>query len=153
MKHLIIFVIIILGFVILKCIETETESFENEKLEYQLPLGKIKESKIGGRGVFAEKDFKTGDIIEVCPCIKQNTETIFGKIFDYIFKFDDNDSLLAFGYCTMYNHSDNNNASWTIMNDEQMQVEAIQDIKKGEEIFVSYGAPYWKSRKNMEKNE
>jgi SET domain-containing protein len=153
MKHLIIFAIIILGFIILKCIETETETFNNEKTFYKLPSGIVKESKVGGRGVFALQDFNKGDIIEICPCIKQQTNTIFGKIFDYIFRFDDDNSLLAFGYCPMYNHSDNNNASWTIMNDEQMQVEALEDIKKGEEIFVSYGEPYWESRKNMEKNK
>ena len=135
--------IIILGFVLLKCINIE--SFTNTN--FVLPSAEIKVSeKIGSRGVFANKDYKRGDTIEVCPCISDESSKFKGTMKDYIFRYDDTYSLVGFGFCSMYNHSDDYNALWKILSKEQIQVYATRDIKKGEEIFISYGDPYWNSR-------
>ena len=47
----------------------------------------------------------------------------------------------------MYNHSDQNNAEWEVINEKQIKVVAIQPIPKGQEIFVSYGDDYWAGKK------
>ncbi len=145
MKHLIIFTIIILGFILLQCINIESMG----NLDYKPPIAQIKYSpKIKGRGVFALKDYRKGDLIEVCPCIEDKMANFLGKARDYLFKYDENTALLAFGYCSLYNHSDNYNALWTVMSKEKIKIYATRDIKEGEEIFISYGNPYWNSRKS-----
>jgi SET domain-containing protein len=55
---------------------------------------------------------------------------------DYLFRYDDKTSLLAFGYCSMYNHSDNYNALLKIISNEKIQVYATKDINSGDEIFI-----------------
>ena len=70
----------------------------------------------------------------------------------YIFDFDEDNVLIAFGYCSMYNHVDNPNAEWEVLNENQLMIKSIKDIKKDEEIFVSYGDDYWTSRRNATKN-
>jgi SET domain-containing protein len=145
MKHLIIFIIIIIGFIIL-------QFFNSINLDYKSPIGEIKISKkINGRGVIALKNYKKGDIIEICPCIYDDISNFSGKMKDYLFKYDDKTALVAFGYCSMYNHSDDYNALWKIISNEKIQVYATKDINDGDEIFISYGDPYWKNRKNTTK--
>ena len=111
----------------------------------------IKQSLIsgGGRGAFAEKDFKKGEVIEVCPLItdyKKNFEK--SKIKDYTFrsKFKPDQEVIVFGMCSMYNHSDNFNVAHN-QDPENMIYTAARDIKKGEELYVNYGKNYWNSRK------
>ena len=111
----------------------------------------IKQSLIpnSGRGVFAEKDFKQGEVIEVCPLItdyKKNFEK--SKIKDYTFKskFKPDQEVIVFGMCSIYNHSDDFNVGHN-QDPENMIFKAARDIKKGEELYVNYGGPYWNSRK------
>jgi SET domain-containing protein len=35
------------------------------------------------------------------------------------------------------------------MDDTDVIIKVIKNIKKGEEIFISYGDNYWKSRNNL----
>jgi len=144
MRHLIIFFVIIIGILLVKCIKME--NFENVNMDYVHPEAKIAFSGIGDRGVFATADYKKGDTIEICPTIKTETELVGGKVRDYMFRFDKKYSLVAFGFCSMYNHSDNPSAIWEILNENQLQMKATRNIKKGEEIFTTYGEDYWKSR-------
>ena len=145
---LLIIILIILFFINVQC----SESFENTEHPYSFSTDLIKTSKVGDRGVIASKDYEPGDVLELCPCIKQENDGIAGKIEDYIFELDEDYSLIAFGYCSMYNHIDDNNAEWEILNDNQLVIKAIKNIKKGEEIFINYGDNYWSSRK-MKKND
>lgn len=111
----------------------------------------IKQSLIsgGGRGVFAEKDFKKGEVIEVCPLITDYKKNFANsKIKDYTFKskFKPDQEVIVFGMCSMYNHSDNYNVGHN-QDPENMIYIAARDIKKGEELYVNYGKNYWNSRK------
>ena len=112
----------------------------------------IKNSLIsgGGRGVFAEKDFKKGEVIEVCPLITDYRKNfINSKIKYYTFKskFKKDQEVIVFGMCSMYNHSNNFNVLHN-QDTENMTYIAARDIKKGEELYVNYGEDYWKSRNN-----
>ena len=147
-KLLIIFIVILVSYVLFRYIFKSL--FLN--IDYVVPQVEIKKSeKIGSRGVFATKDYKKNDIIEICPTITEETSKFQGILKDYIFKYDDKISLLAFGFCSMYNHSDNYNALWTVLSKDQMKFYATKDIKKGEEIFTSYGENYWKTRNELKK--
>ena len=123
--------------------------------EYMHPNAIIKKSTIknSGRGVFATKDYKKGDIIEICPCVKTETDELNGKFRDYIFELNDTMSVVAVGYCSIYNHSDTPNSRYEVINEYKMNITALKDIKAGEEIFVTYGDTYWASRsETLKKN-
>ena len=87
----------------------------------------------------------------MAPYIEDLTSNYKGIIRDYIFKksIDSDKSVVAFGYGSMYNHSDIPNASWKVV-DEYVKITCVKPIKKDEEIFLSYGKQYWTSR-NLEK--
>ena len=147
MKYVIFIIIFILIILIIRLFKSNLSNNE-----YITPSIEIKNSeKIGSRGVFATKDYKKNDIIEICPTISEETSKFDGILKDYIFKYDNKYSLLAFGFCSMYNHSDDYNALWTVLSKNQIKMYATKDIKKGEEILTSYGDGYWKTRSDIKK--
>jgi len=98
-------------------------------------------SSVHGRGVFAARSFKEGDIIEIAPLITitRNTEAVqHTELRHYVFAgYDDNTTVIALGYASLYNHSDKENAEFETLNDVVI-VTAMRNIKKGDEIFVDY---------------
>lgn len=104
----------------------------------------IKKTGKKGRGVFALKNFKTGEIVESCPVInitpterKRLEKTIFNY---YIYPWRSTRSgSLALGYGSIYNHSFDPNADWKQnFKTNSMVYRAIKPIKKDEEITVNY---------------
>jgi len=115
---------------------------------YLVPEVEILTSELG-RGVYAQKNYRAGDIIEICPIITIKHTDVRGKLLDYVFGNEFNDDVsVAFGYCSLYNHKNTNSANWLIVNDT-MIIEANKNIKHGDQIYVSYGDQYWNSRKNI----
>lgn len=109
----------------------------------------------GERGLFAKKNYKKGDIIEVCPTLKTNGSEIDNKniLHTYFFTPHDktvNNSLLALGYCGLINHSvPRQNCSWIVSDDDNnVTMYATKDIANGEEFFTNYGDNYWASKNN-----
>jgi hypothetical protein len=147
MKYVIYFLVFLLIILIIRLFKSNLSN-----VGCVIPSIEIKNSeKIGSRGVFATKNYKKNDIIEICPTISEETSKFDGILKDYIFKYDDKYSLLAFGFCSMYNHSDDYNALWTILSKNQIKMYATKDIKKGEEILTSYGDGYWQTRVEIKK--
>ena len=143
----IVFILIVIYFIMNK----KEHTINNNNNSYTDKLT-IKQSLIpnSGRGVFANKDFKQGEIIEVCPSItdyKKNFEN--SKIKDYTFKskFKKDQEVIAFGMCSMYNHSNEYNVQHN-QDPDNMIYKAARDIKNGEELYVSYGDDYWNTRNN-----
>jgi SET domain-containing protein len=108
----------------------------------------------GERGLFAKKNYKKDDVIEVCPTLKMNASTVDKNnvLHTYFFTPNNktnNDSLLALGYCGLINHSDTKkNCSWVVSKDDNnITMYATKDIASGEEFFTSYGENYWASNK------
>lgn len=105
-----------------------------------------------GRGVFALKDFKTGEIIESCPVLPLNTKerkycekTLLNH---YIYPWrSTRGAAVVLGYGSIYNHSFTPNADWKQnFKTGCMVYRAIKPIKKDEEILVNYnGEPDDKS--------
>ena len=113
----------------------------------------IKKSNIGGkygRGVFSNRFYYPGEIIEIGHCISEMpipSEDV-SVMNDYIFSSEDDDYKkrhYCFGFTSIYNHADNFNANWKVKGNKNI-ISARKMIKPGEEITVDYGENYWKSR-------
>lgn len=128
------------------------------KLEY-LVSDKIKlgDSLIHGRGVFASKNIKKGEIIERCPLIQMQNRSKYQLdriVFDYMYAQPPCDCFecknhgfifyMALGYGMLYNHQDDPNALWKFNYTQLLgDVICVKDIKQDEEIFVNYGNAYF----------
>jgi SET domain-containing protein len=115
-------------------------------MKKQLFVNKIivKKSGIHGYGVFANKPFKKGEIIEECYIIISRGGD--KKLEDYYFDVNGKCGLFT-GFGLIYNHTDEPNADYHI-NAKRMlaTIKANRAIKKGEEIFVSYGEKWFTTR-------
>ncbi len=122
---------------------------KNNSIKYINPIV-VKKSKIAGRGVFANRDFKKDEIIEICPTLIENQKKIKGIFKDYYYETHagKNKVVLPFGLCVFYNHSFNPNVyGYESVKKQKFTNKASRDIKKGEELTVNYGKNYWNSRK------
>jgi len=108
-------------------------------------------SSIHGWGVFAKEDIIEGEMFEECPTLTLPIEKgeVTGLLIDYRFNWpqgtDWQEQVLALGYGSLYNHSENANAYWVSDIDKKtFKFISHREIKKGEEIFVWYGdVSYW----------
>ena len=111
----------------------------------------IKESPNKGLGVFAKEKIFKGEIIEISPLIKLNTPPASDVLDDYRFgyprKGKNHIYVVALGYGSLFNHSDQNNADWKDGKPMTFEFFALRDIEPGEEIYIKYGGPeYFSSR-------
>ncbi len=90
-----------------------------------------------GRGVFANKNFKKGEVLEVAPFLAGDEEEMFVGLYKNYVWGRENDTVLALGYVSICNHSYNNNSN-IIFEDDFYKLVAIKDIRKGEEILGNY---------------
>ena len=96
-----------------------------------------------GRGVFAARDIKSGERVELCPMIIMRRSDLTENSYLYRYTFGDSGEFisLALGCGSLYNHSPSPNV-WhgkTNTPGEQEYV-AKRDIAKDEELFIDY---YW----------
>lgn len=97
-----------------------------------------------GRGVFALKSFKIGEMVENCPVLiftpKERKNLEKTPLSHYIYPWKSTrGAALVFGYGSIYNHSYFPNADWKQnFKTQTMVFRAIKNIKKGEEITVNY---------------
>jgi SET domain-containing protein len=98
-----------------------------------------------GRGMFAGRSFLKGELIERAPVIvindKQWPSAEKTILSDYAFDWGEKDehAAIALGYISIYNHSYSPNAQLEQMLDElMMEIIAIKDIQRGEEITINY---------------
>ena len=133
------------------------------KFKWRIRLGY---SDLHGRGVFATEDIKEGELIERAPLVIMAFRMNYHKdpvIWSYMFtntcpcdecKKHGGHFLMVMGYGQIYNHQDNNSAEISFnLQGETADIVALRDIKKGEEIFVSYGSNYFKTRKKIDLND
>jgi len=109
-----------------------------------------------GRGVYAKRDIKKGEIIERCPIIevsKHDTSNLKESVLvTYFFYFGKNKEriAMALGFGSIYNHTDKPNAIYKIKPKEKIiDFIALTDIKKDEELtFNYYNSSNLKDKKN-----
>jgi hypothetical protein len=104
----------------------------------------VKKSRTHGYGVFACKNIQKGEVIEECYVLIVNGKD--KKLEDYYFDANGKYALLT-GYGIIYNHSEDENAIYYINNRKKLAtIKARRKIKKGDEIFISYGEKWFKDR-------
>jgi hypothetical protein len=114
-------------------------------------------SKISGAGdgVYSKLDIPIGIIVEKANVIKMPSKKVEETdLMDYVFNnpYNHDEFFVAFGFGSMYNHSDDPHMTYEYNPDENKIIfKAIKDIKKGEEIYISYGPNWWTSRKHKNK--
>ncbi|MDY3558388.1 SET domain-containing protein-lysine N-methyltransferase [Gemmata sp. JC673] len=97
-----------------------------------------------GRGVFAGRAYRAGEVIEVCPVVRIPTypKGPGGKPLEhYVFEWDagTGELAIALGYGSLYNHSPEPNARFNPRaSREDIVFRALRDIEAGEQIFVDY---------------
>ncbi len=109
----------------------------------------VKKSPTHGYGVFAGKRIKKGEIIEECYFLITRGKD--KALEDYYFDADGKYGLPT-GYGIIYNHADEDNCEYHVNTKRRlMTYKAIKNIKKDEEIFVSYGEDWFGSRNKKAK--
>ena len=105
----------------------------------------VKESPGKGLGVFATEFIAEGEIIEECHLITLPIPYCHTNILeDYRFNYPQGtaptEQVLPLGYGCIYNHSNENNATWRDHPEYKVfQYIAKRDIQPGEEICTYYG--------------
>lgn len=104
----------------------------------------VKKSSMHGYGVFAEKTIKKGEIIEECYIVMCRGGD--KGLEDYYFDVNRKYAIFT-GFGIIYNHSDDANADYKINVKRRLTtIKAARTIRKGEEIFISYGDEWFSSR-------
>lgn len=104
----------------------------------------VKRTPKKGRGVFAIRSFKAGEVIENCPVVtftpKERKHLEKTQLNYYIYPWrSTRGACVVLGYGSIYNHSYTPNADWKQnFRTMSMVFRAILPIKKGEEITVNY---------------
>lgn len=107
----------------------------------------VKKSKVAqGNGVYALRDFKKNEVIEICPAIfipiAQFEVLKKTKMFFYFFEYTNKEFAVVLGYGSIYNHSYKPNSQYRFnFRKKVMVVRAIKRIRQGEEIFFNYN--FW----------
>lgn len=141
-----------------------------EKTESKLPMPELYRptkiqigySPVHYRGIFATDDIEAGEIVERCPIVPlawrmnyQKDPAVWAYCFTQVCPCEEckrhgGHFIMVLGYGQIYNHQDDNNADLKInMKDQIADVIAKKPIKKGEEIFVSYGDRYFQNREKV----
>jgi len=93
---------------------------------------------------------------EVKPGKFENSESTRGlpvapyELKKYIFSYPYNSGryVIGWGYLSLYNHADDNNAMWYVDETKPnngIYIKTLKKIMPGEEVFVHYGPAYWSS--------
>tara|TARA_B100001057_G_scaffold462896_1_gene516320 strand:- start:487 stop:978 length:492 start_codon:yes stop_codon:yes gene_type:complete len=114
----------------------------------------IKEIEGKGLGIVAKEAIKKGTIIESSHVllfpntILKDFDQMYGymhPLHSYVFTWDSGKCAVAFGFGSIYNHSNDNNAAWRpsylfLKNKEPERIHyvAVKDIQQGEEVCIHY---------------
>jgi uncharacterized protein len=99
-----------------------------------------------GRGVFAGRPFRKGEVVEHCPTIRVPDGEITGKFMNYVFQPHDDHVLVVLGYGMLYNHSGRPNLEWVQSERTVVTFTAKRDIRQGEELTHDYTRQWWVAR-------
>lgn len=108
-------------------------------------------TKLKGRGIFAQKRFLKGEMIERSPVVvipAEQVELIDQTVLsNYYYDWEDKGVAIALGLVSLFNHSYDPNTYYVKKFAEgEVELIAYRDIETGEEITANYnGSPNDKS--------
>jgi hypothetical protein len=113
----------------------------------------LNKSPLGGKGVFATRDFRKGEVVEEAPIMTAPSGRWGTALKDYLFTDTDaTKNVLVLGYGAMYNHADKPNLEYEMGDgDDTFRYVATRAIKAGEELLISYGSEWWQSRTKIKR--
>jgi len=100
-----------------------------------------------GRGVFANRAFEQGELVDVCPVVillkplNQLPPRIQTLVYSWSALTDSStpSTAVALGYGSLYNHNNPANMRYQAFDDEKvLRYSAVRNIEKGEELTVNY---------------
>ncbi len=103
----------------------------------------VKRVRGKGRGVFARRAIRKGEVIEQVPMLVLTAEEFENglagtSLANYCFAWGQGKAALALGYGSLYNHSYRPNARYDDVGPRTKAFTALRDIAPGEEITVNY---------------
>lgn len=118
-------------------------------LDAKIGWRKISDDK--GRGVFALRNIKKSEVVEICPVVvvaktnfKSNGHAPDGYLFDWDPETKGQEHCMPLGYAMMYNHGKNPNIAMECdMENFTITAVASRDIKSGEELTWNYNCELW----------
>jgi SET domain-containing protein len=123
---------------------------QNKKPQISRGMVGIDKSTVSGRGAFALKAIKEGEIIERCPALEVTDKDIGGELLNYVFYGNaENKRLVAMGYGMLFNHSSSPNVAYYREDSStgtELVIYALRDITRGEEMYYNYGDDWWSTR-------
>jgi uncharacterized protein len=101
-------------------------------------------SRRHGRGVFAVRRFRKGELVERCPILRVSARdrALLDRtgLRGYVYRRRRGAGAIALGLGSLYNHSAEPNAEYELdLDDETFVFRARRAIAAGEEITISYG--------------
>lgn len=105
----------------------------------------VKQTEGKGRGVFARRWIRRGEVIERVPVLVLTSDEVkepdkWTGLASYCFEWSEGTLVIALGYGSLYNHSYQPNARYDDHGGQTMVFTAIEDIAAGDEITVNYNA-------------
>jgi SET domain-containing protein len=109
--------------------------FQSDAVQMKRSIGK-------GRGVFARRPIKKGEVIESVPVLLIPAEAVVDGVNNkwlgkYYYWWDDKRLAVSLGYGSLYNHSYKPNATYE-HGHASITYRALRNIPKGEEICINY---------------
>jgi SET domain-containing protein len=106
-------------------------------------LVEVRRIKGKGRGVFARRAIREGEVIERVPVLVLKREEIrdsdgWTGLAEYCFLWGEKTVALALGYGSLYNHSFEPNARYDDLGGQVKLYTAIRAIEAGDEITINY---------------
>lgn len=134
---------------------------------------KFGKSQLHGRGVFADANFKRGEVVEVCSCLILDTNGA-DCMQDHCFQINEvkldvegksvvkrqSRYILPCGYGGMYNHLERGqgeNVQWFYDETTQCCIwvahpkEGVEQIQRNEELCFDYGEAYWQAPQRVQR--
>lgn len=104
---------------------------------------RIGDSPGRGRGVFASRAIRAGEVLERAPVIavpRADVAPLRGTLLDdYWFWWDEEHNACALGWAALYNHACPANTRFRLHRAARLIVfEAATDIEEGEEVTINY---------------
>jgi len=124
--------------------ETQPETMTGALINWRVVDGK-------GRGVFAQRLIRAGEVIEIAPVVPMGKHNIpddggapDGYVLEWREDVEGEEHALVLGYVMFYNHGSNPNIHLeSDFDNDTVTVTAVRDIQKDEELIWDYNCEIW----------